>query len=231
MHESHDNHEPHKKGNKLSDVILGGQDGLVNVLGLLLGLAAATSSVRIILAGGLAATFAETLSMAAVAYTSKMADRDHYAAERAREVQEIKDVPEIETQEIRDIYIAKGFEGKLLEQIVTHITSDEDRWVDNMMRDELDLLPIDIHDIHVYSFTVGLSTLIGSILPLIPFFFLHVHPALVIALLISVVSLASVGIYKANTTLIKPTKSAIQMVVIGMGAAIAGYLIGLVFKH
>jgi len=223
-------HEPHKKGNKLSDVILGGQDGLVNVLGLLLGLAAATSSVRVILAGGLAATFAETLSMAAVAYTSKMADKDYYETERAREYQEIKDIPEIETQEIRDIYIAKGFEGELLEDIVKHITSDDDRWVDNMMRDELDLISVDVHDIHIYSFTVGLSTLVGSVLPLLPFFFLGVHPALVIAILISIASLAGVGLYKAHTTLAKPAKSALQMIVIGMGAAIAGYLIGLVFK-
>ena len=97
-------HEAHRKGNKISDIILGGQDGLVSILGLLLGLAAATKSSRIIIAGGLATIFAETLSMVAVAYTSKMADRDHYAAEREREVREIKEVPEIERQEIVDIY-------------------------------------------------------------------------------------------------------------------------------
>src|SRR5665213_2210063 len=130
-------HEPHKKGNRLSDVILGGQDGLVSILGLLLGLAAATKSTRIIIAGGLATIFAETLSMAAVAYTSKMADRDHYAAERVREVNEIKEVPDTERQEIVDIYSTKGFSGKLLEDIVRHVTADEKLWVDTMMKEEL----------------------------------------------------------------------------------------------
>jgi vacuolar iron transporter family protein len=223
-------HEPHKKGNKLSDIILGGQDGLVSILGLLLGLSAATNSSRIIIAGGLATIFAETLSMGAVAYTSKMADRDHYAAERKREVQEVKDVPEIERQEIRDIYSAKGFTGKLLEDIVQHITSDEKLWVDSMMRDELDLLPIVKHDVHVYSLVVGGSTFGGAILPLIPFFFLSVHVALIAALILSVIILAAVGAYKASITLGNPIKSALQMVIIGMGAAVAGYLIGLVFK-
>ena len=52
---------------RLSEIILGGQDGLVNVAGVILGLAAATDEVRIIIAGGLAATFAESISMAAVA--------------------------------------------------------------------------------------------------------------------------------------------------------------------
>ena len=85
--EDYPTHEPHKHGNRLSDIILGGQDGLVSILGLLLGLSAATNTTRVIIAGGLATIIAETLSMGAVAYTSMMADRDHYSAERKREHQ------------------------------------------------------------------------------------------------------------------------------------------------
>ncbi|HUD10146.1 MAG TPA: VIT1/CCC1 transporter family protein [Candidatus Saccharimonadales bacterium] len=223
-------HEPHKKGNRLSDIILGGQDGLVSILGLLLGLAAATKSSRIIIAGGLATIFAETLSMAAVAYTSKMADRDHYAAERKQEIKEVKEVPDTERQEIVDIYAAKGFSGKLLDDIVNHITSDHELWIDTMMREELNLLPVVRRDVYIYSLIVGVATFSGAMLPLIPFFFLHVHAALIVALVLSVVTLAAVGVYKAHMTLGKPLKSALQMVIIGMGAAIAGYLIGLAFK-
>ncbi len=57
----------------LRDIILGGQDGLVNVLGIVLGVAAASGNSRIVLVAGLAATFAESFSMAAVAYTSSIA--------------------------------------------------------------------------------------------------------------------------------------------------------------
>lgn len=223
-------HEPHKKGNRLSDIILGGQDGLVSILGLLLGLAAATKSTRIIVAGGLATIFAETLSMAAVAYTSRMADRDHYAAERKQEIKEVKEVPDIERQEIVDIYSAKGFSGKLLDDIVRHITSDHELWIDTMMREELNLLPVVKRDVYIYTYTVGIATFSGAILPLIPFFFLSVHWALIVALVLSVFVLAGIGVYKANMTLGKPFKSAVVMVAIGMGAAVAGYLIGLLFK-
>jgi VIT1/CCC1 family predicted Fe2+/Mn2+ transporter len=223
-------HEPHKKGNKLSDIILGGQDGLVSILGLLLGLAAATKSTRIIIAGGLATIFAETLSMAAVAYTSKMADRDHYAAEKQQEIKEVKEVPETERQEIIDIYAAKGFSGKLLDDIVNHITSNHDLWIDTMMREELNLLPVEKRDVYIYTATVGVATFSGAFLPLIPFFILTVHGALIAALILSVIVLAGIGIYKARMTLGKPLRSALVMVVIGMGAAIAGYLIGLLFR-
>jgi predicted membrane protein (TIGR00267 family) len=222
--------KPHRKSFRLSDIILGGQDGLVTILGLLLGLAAATKSSRIIIAGGLATIFAETLSMAAVAYTSRMADRDHYAAERAQEIRDIKVMTELERQDIVDIYSAKGFKGKLLDDIVNHITADNKLWVDTMMREEVNLLPIVKSDVNIYSLTVGLSTLAGALLPLIPFFFLSIHVAIYISLIISVFVLAGIGVYKAKMTLGKPLKSAIQMVIIGMGAAFAGYLIGLAFK-
>src|SRR5207247_4607980 len=72
--------EKHAQPGLLSDFILGSQDGLVNVLGVILGVAVASRDITIILAGGLAATFAESISMGAVAYTSTLARRDHYLA-------------------------------------------------------------------------------------------------------------------------------------------------------
>ena len=104
--------EAHRVGSRLSEIILGGQDGLVNTMGVILGIAAATTDTRIILAGGLAATFAESISMAAVAYTSTLADLDFYRAERAREEREIVEIPEMEKQEVRDIFTRWGF-GRL----------------------------------------------------------------------------------------------------------------------
>ena len=71
-------------GRQLRDIILGGQDGLVNVLGLVLGVAAATAHSQVIIVAGLAATFAESIAMAGVAYTSALADRDYYRAQLER---------------------------------------------------------------------------------------------------------------------------------------------------
>src|SRR2546428_8176646 len=63
----------HPKPTVLSDFILGSQDGIVNVLGIILGLSAATRDVRIILVATLAALGAESIAMGAVAYTSTRA--------------------------------------------------------------------------------------------------------------------------------------------------------------
>jgi len=109
-------HEPSKAGSEMRDIILGWQDGLVNVLGVILAIAAATSDAKTVIIAGLAATFAESISMAAVAYTSTKAARDYYNKEEQRELREIKEMPEAERKEIFDIYYKKGFKRKNLEK-------------------------------------------------------------------------------------------------------------------
>jgi VIT1/CCC1 family predicted Fe2+/Mn2+ transporter len=217
------------KKSPLADIILGGQDGLVNVLGVILGVAAATTSYKIIIAAGMAATFAESISMAAVALTSKMAERDHYFSELEREKREIKEMPKEEELEVREIFAAKGFKGELLDNIVKHIISDDEEWLKFMMREELQLNEVKNKDIYIGSVVVGFAALVGSFVPLTPFFFLPIHSAVILSLIISAVVLMFVGMYKAKTTIGSPFKTGIQMVIIGMAAALAGYYIGHLF--
>ena len=221
--------ETHKKS-RLSEVILGGQDGLVNVLGVILGGAAASEDKRIVLAVGLAAVFAESISMAAVAYTSKLAERDFYYKEMEREKKEMEEVPEIEEEEIRQIYREKGLKGKLLEDVVKVITSDKKIWLDTMMSDELKLSPVGKNDPYNALVIVGISTLVGSFIPLIPFFFLSIQSGVYVSLFVSALTLFIVGTVKAKLTIGHWVKSGIQMTAIGIVSALAGYFIGSLFN-
>lgn len=74
----------------LREIILGGQDGLVNVLGIVLAVAVATKDPKIIIIAGLAATFAESISMGAVEFTSSRAVRDHYKREQTHELAQLE---------------------------------------------------------------------------------------------------------------------------------------------
>lgn len=226
----HQHHDPHFQASALSDVILGGQDGLVNVLGIALGVAAATQDVRIILAAGMAATFAESVSMAAVAFTSRRADRDYYESERAREFRHLRLVPAVEQEEVRAIYSAKGFQGEALDHIVRTITADEDVWVGVMMAEELRLSPVDRRDPARSALTVGVAAIIGSLIPLTPFLVMPVAPAMIVSLLIAAATLFGVGAYKAHRTVGRPSRSGLEMALIGTASALVGYLVGLLFK-
>lgn len=212
-------------GSKLRDFILGAQDGLVNVLGIVLGVSAATAATKFILIAGLAATFAESISMAAVAYTSMKASREFYNFEKRREMKEIEETPEMEKKEIYDIYFKKGFSGKILDTIVRRITSNKKRWLDIMMQEELKLSEEKTTPMQD-AILVGLSAIAGSVVPLFPYFFFGVQQALWYALGISSVILFIIGWYKARVTAGSMLKSGAEMVVIGMLAAIAGYAIG-----
>src|SRR3989454_12111629 len=88
--------ERHRQTNWLRDVILGGQDGLVNILGIILGVIAGGGSNTVLLAAGFAAAITEAISMGAVGYTSSISERDYYQAEQAREAKEIAVMPEAE---------------------------------------------------------------------------------------------------------------------------------------
>jgi vacuolar iron transporter family protein len=226
----HTHADPHRRASFLSDVILGGQDGLVNVLGVILGIAAATGDSRIIVVAGLAATFAESVSMGAVAYTSTRADADFYESELEREYRHILDVPNLEQQEIRQIYQDKGFTGDLLERIVTTITANKDVWVAVMMAEEHQLTPIDRGRALQSALVVGLAAIIGSLVPLVPFFFLPIPAGIPASIAISALVLFAFGAYKARLTVGNPGKSGLELAVIGTVSALVGFAVGALLK-
>ncbi|HEY6295191.1 MAG TPA: VIT1/CCC1 transporter family protein [Streptosporangiaceae bacterium] len=221
--------EQHRQANWLRDVILGGQDGLVNILGIVLGVIAGGGGKVVLLAAGFAAAITESISMGAVGWTSALSERDYYQAEQARESAEIDATPEAERQEIRDIYAAKGFAGDLLERVVETITANRNAWLDTMMNEELHLQPVETPDIFRSAIVITGATLIGHLIPLLPFVWLPRTTALILAIVLSALVLFGVGSYEAVTLVGDWRKKGIQMVMIGLGAAAIGFLIGRLF--
>ncbi|OGS50162.1 MAG: hypothetical protein A3K65_01680 [Euryarchaeota archaeon RBG_16_68_12] len=237
--------EPHKRPGALADFILGSQDGIVNVLGVILGVAiasyAVTNPFKIILAGGLAATFAESISMGAVAYTSTLARRDHYLGEMERERKEMDQLPHIEREEVRQILEEWDFHGRELEDMTDRIVSKPKAWLQLMMAHELNLAPIEETQPLRSALLVFVAAILGSLIPLVPFILTPVLVSgsvqtqimygIVASLVVSALTLFLIGWYKAKVTVGRPARSGAQMTLIGVMSAIAGfgvaYLVGL----
>jgi predicted membrane protein (TIGR00267 family) len=164
--------------------------------------------------------------MGAVAYTSSMARGELYGAERAREYRHIEKTPEIERAEIRRIFGGKGFSGALLEGVVDAVCANKDVWVAVMMDEEHRLAPVDRRESLRSAAIVGFSSLVGAILPVLPFGIFARGPAIAFSLLLGAVGLFGLGAFKASVT----TKSRMQggavLASIGLASAMLGYVIG-----
>ncbi len=217
--------EQHREKNWLRDVILGGQDGLVNILGIILGVIAGGGSTTVLIATGIAAAITESISMGAVGYTSTVSERDYYLAEREREASEIEATPEVERREVRDIYAAKGFDGELLDRVVDTITANRERWIETMMNEELRLQPVENADIMRSAVVITIATLIGHVIPLSPFLVLARPQALVAAVGLSALVLFGVGAYSSITLVGDWRWNGLRMIAIGLGAALVGFLV------
>ena len=223
-----DFHEPHPRPTVLSDFILGSQDGIVNVLGIILGLAAAAQSVHVILIATLAAMGAESIAMGAVAYTSTLSRRRLYLSEVVREKLEMETVPEVERSEVREILAGWGYQGSELEDLLDRLCRNPRAMLEFMLAFELKLSPVEPTAPRISAGIVGSATVLGHAIPLVPFFFIGTDILFggVLAVAFSAVALFTIGWYEARITDGSWWRNGPQMVVIGLAGGFAGYLIG-----
>lgn len=225
----HEEVDPHVRGRWLSDLILGAQDGLVNTLGIVLGVAAASESAGITFAAGLAAAAAEAVSMAAVAFTTSAAMGELYRAEREREYRHITQTPLIEREEVRRLYEKKGFRDPLLERVVSTICENPDVWVEVMMAEEHGLVPIERRTSLRSAAIVGVASLAGALLPVLPFMpFTHLGrgAAAVLALALGAGGLFLLGAVQGRVTNRGPARTGTTLMLIGLMSSAIGYGIG-----
>jgi predicted membrane protein (TIGR00267 family) len=230
----HPSGEDHPHPTLLSDFILGSQDGLVNVLGILLGLVAASLTPgshvtsQIVIIAGLSALAAESLSMGAVAYTSTYSRMQLYRSEREREIREMREVPELEREEVRTILRGWGYEGEELEEMLRRIEAKPKAWLDLMMAFELNLSYVPPEAPRRSAVLVGSATILGHFVPLVPFFFpqLTLVSAAILATIFSGIMLFGIGIYEARVTAGSLWRSGLRITVIGLASGLAGLVIG-----
>lgn len=122
--------EPHVGGmasrlNWLRAGVLGANDGIVSVAGIVVGVAGATAGRQPIVIAGIAGLVAGALSMAAGEYVSVSTQRDSERALLEKERVELRDMPEEELEELTAIYQGKGLPRPLAEQVAHHLTEHD----------------------------------------------------------------------------------------------------------
>lgn len=218
-------------GRAIRELIFGANDGLITTLGFVMGVYGAVHDHRLILITGFAEVAAGAFSMFFGAYLSSKSQREFFEREIEREKREIEEFPEKEKDEVREIYRAKGFEGKDLEMIVRKLTQDKRVWLWCMLEEELGLIVESVEGPVRAALIVGSSFVAGAIPPLLPYIFLEGRSALIVSGILAVIGLFVIGAGKTFITKKNPLKSGIEVIFIGLLAAFVGYFIGRFASH
>src|SRR5690606_27655465 len=120
----HEQHRSHRAG-WLRAAVLGANDGIVSVAGVVVGIAAAGATQEAVLVAGVAATVAGAMSMAAGEYVSVQSQADTEAADLAVERRELRAEPGLELAELTQIYVQRGLEPALARQVAEQLTAHD----------------------------------------------------------------------------------------------------------
>lgn len=208
------------------DIVIGMSDGLTVPFALAAGLSGAVGATSIIITAGLAEVAAGSIAMGLGGYLAAKTDAEHFSAELDREYVEIKELPEIEVEEVASVFRSYGLNEDLTQAVTQAICADDKRWVDFMMRFELGLEAPDPRRAGRSALTIALSYIAGGMVPLTPYFFAKSAPeGLVISIIVTLLALFFFGYVKGRFTTTHPFRSAWQTVIVGGVAAAAAFLI------
>src|SRR5574338_99839 len=218
--------KPFNASDSVRDVVIGMSDGLTVPFALAAGLTGAIAASSIVITAGFAEIAAGSIAMGLGGYLAAKSDNDHYKSEKQREYKEVKDMEQLELDEVSEIFKGYGLNQVEIEPILKNFKSKPDKWVDFMMRFELGLEQPDPKRAYRSAATIAFSYIAGGLIPLSPyFFFSDAQQGLLFSALVTMIALLCFGFVKGKFTGAKPIRSALQTVLIGGLAAGIAFLL------
>jgi len=225
-------HEHHlRSSDTIRDIVIGMSDGLTVPFALAAGLSGAVSKSGIIVTAGIAEIVAGSIAMGLGGFLAGRTESDHYRSELRREYEEVERVPEQEKAEVKEVFASFGLSATLQDEVANEMAKDKDKWVDFMMRYELGLEKPDDNRASRSAFTIGVSYIVGGIIPLSPYFLINESQiALYYSCGITMICLFVFGYFKSKVTGQPLLSGALKVLLIGTLAAAAAFLMAKVIN-
>jgi VIT1/CCC1 family predicted Fe2+/Mn2+ transporter len=220
-------HEKHfQQSDTIKDIVIGMSDGLTVPFALAAGLSGAVSNNAIIITAGIAEICAGAIAMGLGGYLSGRTEVEHYESELKREYNEVKECYDIEREEVKEVFAAYGLSPAAQEMIVDELVKDEDKWVDFMMRFELGLEKPDAARARKSALNIGISYIIGGIIPLTSYMYTDVPiKGLIYSSITTIFCLFAFGFTKSKLLDNNPWTGGLKTTSIGVLAAAAAFFI------
>jgi vacuolar iron transporter family protein len=216
----------------LRDIVIGLSDGITVPFALTAGISGAVDSNHIIITAGIAEICAGAISMGLGGYLAGKTEEDHYYHELNREYHEVKNLPEVEKQEVRDAIAHYGLSKEIQDKVAEELAKDEKQWVQFMMHNELRLEEPEKGRASNSARNIALSYIAGGTIPLLGYVF-TANPTngLRDSSIFTILCLILFGYYKSKITGQNPFTGAVKTTAIGIIAASSAFGIAYWFNH
>lgn len=213
----------------VSGAIYGANDGLAAVFGIIAGVSAATGGSHFVLTAGLSGAIASAVSMATGAFLAERSQAEVSAANLAHERRELAEHPEEEREELSLFYQLKGMPKADADVLADRLSKTPEAMLNVLAAEEFGGARTGGNPVQA-AIAAGVSTGLGAIIPVLPFFWMQGVPAIIVAAIVSLLAHFLVGAAKSFVTLRSWWSSGLEMTV--AGAIVGGvlYAVGLLFK-
>jgi vacuolar iron transporter family protein len=210
-------------GDWLREIVFGLNDGLVTTLVFLM--AVSSTEMAHLLVIVLGEVMAGGISMALGGFLAARTEQEVRDHQIDIERYEVKNEPDEERAELRSIYERKGFQGPLLDRVITHLTANEDRWHMAMVHDELGIVEDTRINPWLRGIQIGLSFVMGGLIPSLPLIFRLPYQQWWAYGLTAITAL-SLGAIKARYTNKGPLRAGIEFLIVVTIGTLAGVALG-----
>ncbi len=216
---------------RVRELVFGIQDGLISTVGLLAGVQSATESNAVVIVAGLTAMFSGAISMAAGSYLSSNAQKDIFDKE-LREAEVIAErEPYLAAEGLMKALSQEGLGREQSYSLVKSLLKQETVFLRTFQEKVFGLGSAEINQPLKAAFVMGLSFIVGALIPIAPYLTLGGMAALYLSIALSALTLFGVGFFKGRLAAKSPALSGVQFFTIAVGAAALGYLIGLIVQY
>ncbi|HXG52233.1 MAG TPA: VIT1/CCC1 transporter family protein [candidate division Zixibacteria bacterium] len=216
---------------RIREFVFGIQDGLISTVGLLAGIQGATESGAVVLITGLTAMFSGAISMAAGSYLSSGAQKEIFDKE-LRDAEALAErEPYLAAEGLMKALSQEGLAREQSYRIVKALLREEQVFLRTFQEKVFGLGSAEINQPFQAALVMGLSFAVGAVIPILPYLFFSGMAALYASIALSAFTLFGVGFFKGRLAAKSPLASGLQFFTIAVGAAVLGYLIGIVVQY